>query len=56
MFSFLINLDQTIHECGDPEKPFEKGRNHDRAHDGGIYNLERKIDQFSSLQATTGDV
>ena len=39
MFSFLKDLDQTVHEGRYPEEPFQNGRKHDEAHDGRVYNL-----------------
>ena len=40
MLSFLVNLDQTVEERCEPEKPLQECRQHDSAHDGDIHDLQ----------------
>jgi hypothetical protein len=39
---FLEDLDQAVHEGGNPEEPFEQGRQHDDANDDRIDDLMRE--------------
>lgn len=55
VFCLDKHLPQAVHKGGDPEEPFEEGRDHDHADDGRVDNLDQKRYPSVSMMRNTAE-